>query len=63
VIDEAGDEADQAARLVRVEAPPPSWLAEVDACLRRPRGTGCVVGQDQRQRAVALAVGALVVGR
>ena len=34
----------------------------MDARLRRP-GTGRVVRQDQRQRAVALAVGALVVGR
>ena len=47
MIDEARDEADQAASLGWVEAPPPSWLAEVDASLRRPRGTGRVVGQDQ----------------
>ncbi len=49
--------------LVWIEALPPGWLAEVDAGLRRPRGTGRMVGQDQRQSAVALAVGALVVGR
>lgn len=63
MIDEAGDEADQAASLVWVEAPPPGWLADVHTGLRRARGTGRVVRQDQRQRAVALAVGALVIGR
>jgi hypothetical protein len=57
VIDQAGNQPHDVVDLLGGDPPPAGRFPQVDAGLPRRGSAGGVVGKDQRQGAVALAVG------